>query len=109
MVDEVKRSLLFHIEGKMEPKQELLLRLKKIISEHLAVEQEEITEESTWFQLGADSLDRLEMSLAIEEAFKVDIPHTVGERLNSVGQTVEHLSALIAERSETATVTDATG
>lgn len=83
----------------MEPKQELLLRLKKIISEHLAVEQEEVTEESTWFQLGADSLDRLEMSLAIEEAFKVDIPHTVGETLNSVGQTVEHLSAVIAERT----------
>jgi acyl carrier protein len=82
----------------MDPKQELLLRLKKIISEHLAVEQEEVTEQSTWFQLGADSLDRLEMSLAIEKAFKVEIPHTVGEQLNSVGQTVEHLSAVIAER-----------
>ena len=89
----------------MEPKQELFLRLKKIISEHLAVDQEEVTEESTWFQLGADSLDRLEMSLAIEEAFKVDIPHTVGEKLNSVGQTVEHLLAVIAERPETATFT----
>jgi acyl carrier protein len=82
----------------MNPKRELLLRLKKIISEHLGVDQEEVTEESTWFQLGADSLDRLEMSLAIEEAFKVDIPYRVGEQLNSVGQTVEHLSTVIAER-----------
>ena len=87
----------------MEPKQELLLRLKKIISEHLAVEQEEITEESTWFQLGADSLDRLEMSLAIEEAFKVEIPHTVGEQLNSVGKKFEHLRLIASTEMRFAT------
>jgi acyl carrier protein len=86
------------IEGEMDPKQELLQQLKKIISEHLGVEQKEVAEDSTWFQLGADSLDRLETSLAIEEAFQVEIPYAVGEQLNSVGQTVEYLSTVIAER-----------
>ncbi|HZR59130.1 MAG TPA: phosphopantetheine-binding protein [Terriglobales bacterium] len=84
----------------MEAKQELLRRLQQISSEKLGVKQEEITEESTWTQLGADSLDRLEMSRAIEDAFKVEIPHAVGERLNTVRETVDHLLTLIALRRE---------
>src|SRR5262249_3747859 len=39
-------------------------------------------------------LDRLEMSLAIEGSLNVDIPHSVGERLNTVGETVDHLLTL---------------
>jgi len=84
----------------MDARQELLTRLKHIIGQQLGVRQEEITEESNWTQLGADSLDRLGMSLAVENAFKVDIPHGVGERLNTVGETVDHLLRLIAKRRE---------
>jgi acyl carrier protein len=80
----------------MDAKQELLTRLQQITSEQLGVQQEGITEKSTWSQLGADSLDRLGISLAIEDAFKVDIPHQVGERLNTVGETVDYLSTLLA-------------
>ncbi len=79
----------------MHAKQELLTCLQQIISEQLGVQQGKITEESTWTQLGADSLDRLEMSLAIEDAFKVGIPHMVGEQLNTVGETVDHVLTLI--------------
>ncbi len=86
----------------MNAKQELRMRLQQIINEHLGVQEDEIDEKSTWAQLGADSLDRLQISLAIEDAFKVDIPHMVGERLNTVGQTLDHLSDLISARSETA-------
>jgi len=88
----------------MESKQELLTQLQQIISEQLGVQKEEITAGSTWIQLGADSLDRLEMSLAVEEAFHVDIPHSVGERLNSVGETVDHLSARIAAQKDATNV-----
>ena len=84
----------------MNAKQELLTRLQQIISEQLGVRQEEITEESTWSELGADSLDRLGLSLALENAFKVDIPHQMGERLNTVGQTVDHLWTLLSEPSQ---------
>jgi len=84
----------------MYAKQELLTRLQQTISEQLGVQEEEITEESTWTQLGADSLDRLEMSLTLEDAFKVGIPHLVGERLNTVGETVDHLLTLIAVKSD---------
>jgi acyl carrier protein len=88
------------IGGQMNTKQELLTRLQQISSEQLGVQQEEITEESTWIQLGADSLDRLEMSRSVENEFSVEIPHTVGERLNTVGKTVDHLYSLIAVRKE---------
>ena len=54
------------------------------------------SEQSTWTRLGADSLDRLGMSLAVENAFKVEVPHGGGERLNTVGETVDHLLTLIA-------------
>ena len=88
----------------MDAKPELLMRLQQIISDHLGIQQEDITEKSTWGQLGADSLDRMEMSLAIEEAFRVDIPHPVGERLNTVEETVEHLLTLLGVHKEISTI-----
>jgi len=84
----------------MDARKEVLTRLKHIISHQLGIRQEEITEKSTWSQLGADSLDRLGMSLAVENAFKVDIPHGVGERLNTVGETIDHLLSLIAAQTK---------
>ena len=77
----------------MNSKQELLARLQQVISEQLVIQRDWITERSTWTQLGADSLDRLGITLAIEDAFKVDIPHKIGERLNTVGETLEYLSS----------------
>lgn len=78
----------------MEARQEVASRLFQIISERLEVQPDDIKETSTWAQLGADSLDRLDLSLAIEEFFMVEIPPTVGEKLDSVGDTINHLLAL---------------
>ncbi|PYP93412.1 MAG: hypothetical protein DMG65_00730 [Candidatus Angelobacter sp. Gp1-AA117] len=75
----------------MNTKHELLRRLQQIVSEQLGVQEHEISEKSTWHELGADSLDRLETSRILEEAFDVDIPHQVGEQLNTVGETVDHI------------------
>jgi acyl carrier protein len=78
----------------MDAKQELLTCVQQIVIEHLGAEEEEITENSTWTDLGADSLDRLQISLALEDLLNVDIPHSTGERLNTVGETVDHLLTL---------------
>jgi acyl carrier protein len=80
----------------MDARQEMLERLQPIIVEQLGVQQDQITEKSTWIQLGADSLDRLGLSMAIEDAFEVKIPHSVGERLNTVGDTTDHLLTVTA-------------
>jgi acyl carrier protein len=77
--------------------QSLFNRLQRIISEQLDVKEEIIQPNSTWEKLGADSLDRLQMTRAIEEAFTVEIPHTVGETLNTVGETLDHLLTLQAQ------------
>jgi acyl carrier protein len=78
----------------MDTRDELLMRMEELVAAHLEVRQGEIEEESTWAELGADSLDRLDLSLAIEDEFNVDIPHIVGERLNTVGETVDHIWTL---------------
>jgi acyl carrier protein len=78
----------------MDAKQELLTHLQQIVAEHLGVKDEEISENSTWTELGADSLDRLQISLSLEDALKVELPHSIGERLNTVGETVDHLLTL---------------
>jgi acyl carrier protein len=75
----------------MLTKQKVLARLKQIGSEQLGVKRHQITEQSTWAQLGADSLDRLAVSHAIEDAFTVDIPHIIGEHLNTIGQTLDYV------------------
>jgi acyl carrier protein len=88
----------------MNSRRELLTRLRPIIREQLGVEEHEITENATWEDLGADSLDRIEMSLAIERASNVDIPHPVGELLHTVGDTVDYLLGLTAAPRDNADI-----
>jgi acyl carrier protein len=88
----------FQMEEKMDSRQDILRRLQQSLADQLGIPQERITEESTWAQMGADSLDRLETSRVIEDAFKVYIPHQVGEKLNTVGETVDHLIAVMEEQ-----------
>lgn len=78
----------------MDSKEELLTCLQQIVTDHLGVEHEEVTQNSTWAELGADSLDRLQISLSLESALNVEIPHSIGEKLNTVGETVDHLLTL---------------
>lgn len=75
----------------MDAKEELLTCLQHIVTEHLGIKHEEVTENSTWAELGADSLDRLQISLSLENALNIEIPHSIGERLSTVGETVNHL------------------
>jgi acyl carrier protein len=81
------------LEVEMDAKEELLTCLQQIVNEHLGVKHEEVTEDSTWAEFGADSLDRLQISLSLENALNIEIPHSIGERLNTVGETVNHLLA----------------
>jgi len=82
------------LEGEMDSKEELLTCLQQIVTDHLGVEHEEVTQNSTWAELGADSLDRLQISISLESALNVEIPHSIGEKLNTVGETVDHLLTL---------------
>jgi len=67
-------------------------KVKEIIVENLGVDQEKVTEEASFVEdLGADSLDTVELVMAIEEEFDVDIPDEDAENMRTVGEAITYL------------------
>ena len=70
-------------------------KVKKIIAENLGIEDmDKITEDAKFIDdLGADSLDTVELVMAFEEAFDVEIPDEKAETILTVGDAISHLEA----------------
>ena len=69
-----------------------LEKLKKIVVEVLNVDEDEISEETTFIDdLGADSLDIFQTIMGIEEAFEIAIPTEEAEKISTVGDAVEQI------------------
>ncbi len=67
-------------------------RVKSIIAEQLGVKLEEVGESSSFVDdLGADSLDTVELVMALEEEFKIEIPDEDAEKMTSVGDAVKYI------------------
>ena len=67
-------------------------RVKKIVVEHLNVEAEKVTENASFIDdLGADSLDTVELVMAFEEEFNVEIPDDAAESIVTVGDAVKFI------------------
>jgi acyl carrier protein len=67
-------------------------RVKKIVVEHLGVESEKVTEAASFIDdLGADSLDTVELVMAFEEEFGVEIPDDAAETILTVGDAIGFL------------------
>lgn len=67
-------------------------RVKKIVVEHLSVEESKVTENASFIDdLGADSLDTVELVMAFEEEFGVEIPDDAAERILTVKDAVSFL------------------
>jgi acyl carrier protein len=67
-------------------------KVKKIVVEHLGVEEAKVTPEASFIDdLGADSLDTVELVMAFEEAFGVDIPDDVAEKITTVKDAIEYI------------------
>ena len=64
-------------------------RVKEIIAAQLGIDEEKIKSYSTWAALGADSLDLVELLMAFEEEFEIEIPDEVAEKVGTVGAAVE--------------------
>ncbi|HEV3088280.1 MAG TPA: acyl carrier protein [Candidatus Elarobacter sp.] len=76
---------------------ETLERVKKIIVEQLGVEPNEVTPEaSITDDLGADSLDQVELVMAFETEFGIDIPDEEAEKIKTVGDAVQKIDAVKA-------------
>ena len=69
-------------------------RVKKIVVEHLGVESEKVTEEASFIDdLGADSLDIVELVMAFEEEFGVEIPDDAAEKITTVKDAIDYIEA----------------
>ena len=69
-------------------------RVKEIIVEQLGVEEEDVNPNAKFIEdLGADSLDTVELVMALEEAFKIEISDEDAEKIHSVGDAVRYIQS----------------
>ncbi|PHS69841.1 MAG: acyl carrier protein [Cycloclasticus sp.] len=68
-------------------------RVKKIVAEQLGVKAEEVTNEASFIDdLGADSLDTVELVMALEEEFECEIPDEQAEGITTVQQAIDYVN-----------------
>jgi acyl carrier protein len=76
-------------------------RVINIVAEQLGVEKEKIKMESNFVNdLGADSLDTVELVMELEEEFDINIPDDAAEKIQTVGQAVAHIDGALAASNQ---------
>jgi len=75
-------------------------KVKAIICDQLMVDPDEVTDESSFVEdLGADSLDTVELIMEFEDEFGVEIPDDEAEKIASVGEAITYLEKLLANKT----------
>ena len=78
----------------MASKEQVYEKVKAIIVDQLGVEEGEVTSEASFIEdLGADSLDIVELIMALEEEFEIEVPDEDAEKLATVGDAVEYINS----------------
>lgn len=73
-------------------------KVKEIIVDQLGVDENEVTESAHFIEdLGADSLDTVELVMAFEEEFNIEIPDDDAEKITTVGTAVKYLKEKVGE------------
>lgn len=73
--------------------------VRKITVEKLGVKPEEVTLDAKFIDdLGADSLDTVELIMALEEKFGIEVPDEDAEKLDTIGKSVEYIEQKISEK-----------
>lgn len=74
-------------------KEEIIAKVKGVVSEKLNVGEDQVTTDAKFVEdLGADSLDQVELIMALEDEFELKIPEEEAEKLTTVGAAVEYIS-----------------
>lgn len=75
-------------------REEIIEKVKAVIVEQLNVEEDDVTEDASFVDdLGADSLDIVELVMALEDKFGISIPDEEAENIKTVGNAVDFISA----------------
>jgi acyl carrier protein len=78
-------------------KEEIYEKVKKIVADQLSVEPSEVTPEASFANdLGADSLDTVELVMALEEEFDIEIPDEAAEGIATVQAAVDYIGGKVA-------------
>ncbi len=76
--------------------EEVVEKVKKIIVDKLGVDPSEVTEEASFTNdLRADSLDTVELIMAFEEEFKIDIPDDAAEKISTVKDAIDYIQSAV--------------
>jgi acyl carrier protein len=76
---------------------DIVQRVKKIVVEHLGVDEAKVTENASFVDdLGADSLDTVELVMAFEEEFGIEIPEDAAEKIQTVQAAINYIQENIA-------------
>jgi len=74
-------------------------RVREIIAEQLMADIEEVTDDATFVDdLGADSLDTVELIMEFEDEFGIEIPDEDAEKIQTVGEAIAYIERLVAEK-----------
>jgi acyl carrier protein len=74
-------------------------KVKSIIAEQLGVKPEEVTDQAKFVEdLGADSLDTVELVMALEEEFGIEIPDEDAEKMTTVGEAIKYIEEKISSK-----------
>ncbi len=72
-------------------------RVKKIVAEQLGVKEDDVKADASFVEdLGADSLDTVELVMALEEEFETEIPDEEAEKITTVKEAIDHITAALS-------------
>jgi acyl carrier protein len=76
----------------MMDREELFKKVREVVADKLSISEDQVTENASFVEdLGADSLDTVELVMALEEKFGLDIPDEEAEKLSTVGKAVDYI------------------
>jgi len=79
-------------------REELMAKIKGIIADKLSISEDQVTENASFIDdLGADSLDTVELVMALEDEFDMDIPDAEAEKLTTVGKALDYVLAHLSK------------
>jgi acyl carrier protein len=77
---------------------ELLKKVRAIVADKLSISEEQVTETASFTEdLGADSLDTVELVMALEDEFQLDIPDEEAEKLTTVGKALDYVMGRVSK------------